>query len=76
MPKLSILSFNVNGIRAVVKKGFGIFLKKQQPDIICLQEIKISDSARAQIDFDFVGYQEFYNSAKRPGYGHWQILFG
>jgi len=74
MPKLNILSFNVNGIRAVVKKGFTNFLKKQGPDIICLQEIKISDSARAQIDFDFAGYQEFYNSAKRPGYSGTAIL--
>lgn len=65
---MKILSWNVNGIRAIVRKGFVDFLKKEKPDIIGLQEIKISDAARAQENFDFVGYQEFYNSAKRPGY--------
>jgi exodeoxyribonuclease-3 len=74
MSKINILSFNVNGIRAIVKKGFVSFLNHHQPDIICLQEIKISDVARAQIDFDFKEYQEFYNSAKRPGYSGTAIL--
>lgn len=71
---MNILSWNVNGIRAVVRKGFGDWLKKTKPDIIGLQEIKISDSALAEHDFDFVGYQEFYNSAKRPGYSGTGIL--
>ena len=74
MDHLNILSWNINGIRAVVKKGFVDFLKKQQPDIICLQEVKISDVARAQEAFDFVGYQEFWNSAQRPGYSGTAIL--
>ncbi|RJQ34164.1 exodeoxyribonuclease III [Candidatus Parcubacteria bacterium] len=65
---MKILSWNINGIRAAVRKGFVDFLKKEKPDIIALQEIKISDVARAQESFDFVGYQEFYNSAQRPGY--------
>lgn len=65
---MTILSWNVNGIRAVYKKGFKNFLNKQRPDIICLQEIKISDQARAQQTFDLKNYQEFWNSAKRPGY--------
>ncbi len=65
---MKILSWNVNGIRAAVRKGFIDFLKKEKPDIIGLQEIKISDAARAQETFDFAGYQEFWNSAERPGY--------
>lgn len=74
MDKLNIVSWNVNGIRAVVKKGFVNFLKKYQPDILCLQEVKISDAARAQEAFDFVDYQEFWNSAERPGYSGTAIL--
>ena len=71
---MQILSWNVNGIRAAIRKGFIDFLKKQKPDIICLQEIKISDEARAQQEFDFINYQEFWNSAQRPGYSGTAIL--
>ncbi|MCB9802399.1 exodeoxyribonuclease III [Candidatus Nomurabacteria bacterium] len=77
---LNIISWNVNGIRAVVKKGFRDFLSKYQPDILCLQEIKISEEALKKHSgkfsaeggpasgWDFVAYQEFWNPATRPGY--------
>lgn len=68
MSSFHILSWNVNGIRAVIRKGFLTFLKKQKPDFLCVQEIKISDKARHEEQFDFPGYQEFWNSAERPGY--------
>jgi exodeoxyribonuclease III len=71
---MNILSWNINGIRAAIRKGFIDFLKKAQPDIICLQEIKIDDAKRAQEDFDFIDYQEFWNSAQRPGYSGTAIL--
>jgi exodeoxyribonuclease-3 len=71
---MKLLSWNVNGIRAVVKKGFVDFLKKEKPDVLCLQEIKISASAKAKEVFDFAGYQEFWNSADRPGYSGTMIL--
>lgn len=71
---MQILSWNINGIRAAVRKDFVGFLKKQKPDIICLQEIKISNDKRAQEDFDFVEYQEFWNSAQRPGYSGTAVL--
>ena len=71
---MHILSWNINGIRAIVRKGFKDFLKKYNPDIICLQEIKISDAVRAQEEFDFLKYQEFWNSAQRPGYSGTAIL--
>lgn len=79
-----ILSWNVNGIRAVVRKGFSDFLKKEKPDILCLQEIKISEVARAKEDFsarggpasgwDFKNYTEYWHPAKRPGYSGTAIL--
>jgi len=68
MEKLNIISFNVNGVRAIQKKGFIDFLKQYQPDIICLQETKISDSAREQAKFDWSDFDEFWHSAQRPGY--------
>jgi len=52
----------------VVKKGFVDFLKSEKPDILCLQEIKISATSREKEIFDFAGYQEFWHSAARPGY--------
>jgi len=65
---MKLISWNINGIRAVVKKGFVDFLKKENPDVLCLQEIKISADARNKEIFDFKGYQEFWHSAYRPGY--------
>ena len=71
---MQILSWNVNGIRAVVRKGFVDFLKKRKSDVLCLQEIKINEEARAKEVFDFSGYQEFWHSAERPGYSGTAIL--
>ena len=63
---LKIFSWNVNGLRAVLRKGdFQKFIDKYQPDILCLQEIKAKPE---QIEYDFPGYTVFWNSAKRPGY--------
>lgn len=71
---MKIISWNINGIRAVAKKGLAAFLRSQKPDILCLQEIKISEAARAQIEFDFAGYTEYWHSAARPGYSGTAIL--
>jgi len=68
------MSWNVNGIRAIAKKGFADFLLKYNPDIIGLQEIKISQAVRLITEFDFPGYVEYWNSAKRPGYSGTAIL--
>ncbi len=65
---MKLISWNVNGIRAVAKKGLAAFLRGERPDILCLQEIKISDAARLVTEFDFAGYSEYWNPAIRPGY--------
>jgi len=65
---LTIISWNVNGIRAVIKKGFHDFLSTHKPDILGLQEVKISDTVRDREQFDFPAYTEYWNSALRPGY--------
>jgi exodeoxyribonuclease III len=63
---MKIYSWNVNGIRAVVRKGaIQVFMKKHQPDILCLQETK-AQPGQAEIDFE--GYEEFWNSAVKKGY--------
>ncbi len=65
---MKLISWNVNGIRAVSKKGFKDFLQTVKPDVLGVQEIKISSSTRESHEFDFAGYREFWHSAERPGY--------
>ncbi len=64
---MKIYSWNVNGIRAVVKKGaIQDFLAKHHPDILCLQETK---AEQGQVEFDMPGYEEYWNSSKgKKGY--------
>lgn len=63
-----IISWNVNGIRAVSKKGFTQFLAEKKPDIFGLQEVKIGQTVREKQVFDFQHYIEYWNSSERPGY--------
>jgi len=72
--KLTILSWNVNGIRAAVAHGFEAWLKKARPDILCLQEIKLDNARRAKIQFDFAGYDEYWFPAERRGYSGTAML--
>ncbi|MDE2399473.1 MAG: exodeoxyribonuclease III [Patescibacteria group bacterium] len=67
---MRIISWNVNGIRAVHKKGFLVpFVKKYQPDIICLQETKAErEQSIHQGEVDLKDYEEYWNSAIRKGY--------
>ncbi len=66
MSQYKIYSWNVNGIRAVIRKDeFIPFVKKHQPDILCLQETK---AKQGQAEIDLPDYQEFWNSAEKPGY--------
>ncbi len=64
---MKLFSWNVNGIRAAAK-NVEVLLKKGKPDIIGLQEVKISDAARAKVKFYFKDYDEYWNPAARPGY--------
>lgn len=65
---LKILSWNVNGLRAVLKKGFLDWLKKESPDILCLQEIKVQlPQLPPELRYP-AGYEAYWNPAKRPGY--------
>jgi exodeoxyribonuclease III len=63
---MKIISWNVNGIRAVHKKGLFVpFIEKYKPDILCLQETK---AERHQSELDLKDYEECWNSATRKGY--------
>ena len=63
---MKLYSWNVNGIRAVLKKGtFQAFMTDHKPDIICLQETK---AERGQIEIELPGYHEYWNSAVKKGY--------
>jgi len=67
---MKIISWNVNGIRAVHKKGLFVpFVKKYRPDILCLQETKAQkDQTTHQSEVDLRDYEEYWNSASRKGY--------
>jgi exodeoxyribonuclease III len=63
---MKIISWNVNGLRALHKKGlFMPFIEKYRPDILCLQEIK---SQKHQNEFDLKEYEEYWNPANKAGY--------
>lgn len=63
---MKIYSWNVNGVRAVLRKGaLQDFIAREQPDILCLQETK---AKQGQAEIDLPEYEEIWNSAERPGY--------
>jgi exodeoxyribonuclease-3 len=63
---VKIYSWNVNGIRAVVRKElFKPFIEAEKPDILCLQETK---AEQGQAVVDMAGYEEYWNSAEKKGY--------
>jgi len=62
---MKLLSWNVNGIRASLKKGFLDFVEKENPDILCLQETKAHPE---QVDEILDDYHKFWNSAEKKGY--------
>ena len=71
---MKIISYNVNGIRAALKKGFAEWLKSSDPDVVCLQEIK---AQKDQIDtsiFEELGYNHYWFSAQKKGYSGVGIL--
>ena len=63
---MKFISWNVNGLRAVIKKGFYDFADQHQPDVLCLQEIKAN---KEQVDLEFEKYPyQYWNSAIKKGY--------
>ncbi len=65
---MRMLSWNVNGLRAVLGKGFVEWLKKEQPDVLCLQETKLAAGQIPESLTQLRGYQIFFAAGERPGY--------
>lgn len=65
MDALKLISWNVNGLRAVVGKGFVDIFNELDADIFCLQETKLQ---AGQIELDLPGYEQYWNYAERKGY--------
>ncbi|HKI97896.1 MAG TPA: exodeoxyribonuclease III [bacterium] len=62
---MKLISWNVNGIRAVLKKGFVDFVQEAQPDVLCLQEVRAQPE---QVDLDLETYRQYWNAAEKKGY--------
>ena len=62
---MKLISWNVNGIRACVQKGFLDFFKEVDADMFCIQESKVQEG---QIDLDLDGYHQYWNYAEKKGY--------
>ena len=71
---MKILTYNVNGIRAALRKDFSSWLKAVNPDIICLQEIKANPEQFEVSIFTDLGYHCFWNPAEKKGYSGVAIL--
>ncbi len=68
---MKLLCWNVNGIRAVMKKGFLTFVKKHDPDVLCLQETRQGNNHE---ELKLAGYEEYWNPADKKGYSGTLIL--
>ena len=62
---MKLVSWNVNGLRACINKGFNDFFTVAAADILCLQETKMQ---QGQAEVHFPGYEQFWNSAEKKGY--------
>ena len=62
---MKLISWNVNGLRAVVGKGFVDFFNEIDADIFCVQETKLQEG---QIELDLPGYYQYWNYAEKKGY--------
>ena len=62
---MKLISWNVNGIRACVKKGFEEYFREVDADVFCIQESKMQEG---QLEMDFPGYHQYWNYAEKKGY--------
>lgn len=65
---MRIISVNVNGIRASVRKGLFDWLKKQKADVICMQETKAQMTVLGKENFELPGYHHYFHDAQKKGY--------
>ncbi|MGI6737208.1 MAG: exodeoxyribonuclease III [Anaerovoracaceae bacterium] len=68
---MKLISWNVNGLRAVMRKNFSAFLEAAAPDVLCLQETKMQ---QGQAEVPTPGYRQYWSSAERRGYSGTLLL--
>lgn len=71
---MKIITYNVNGIRSAMSKGFTDFIKKENPDVVCLQEIKALETDIDHSELEAMGYHSYWFSAQKKGYSGVGIL--
>ena len=72
---MKIISYNVNGIRAAITKGFLEWLQQANPDVICLQEIKATEDQIPKLEIEAAGYPyQYYFPAEKKGYSGVAVL--
>jgi exodeoxyribonuclease-3 len=69
-----IISYNVNGIRAAINKGFAEWLQEENPDVVCIQETKAQPEQIDKELFKSIGYNCYCYSAQKKGYSGVAIL--
>ena len=71
---MKIISYNVNGVRAAISKDFYGWIRAANPDILCLQEIKANPDQIPLLDFEELGYYNYWYPAQKKGYSGVAIL--
>lgn len=71
---MRIISYNVNGLRAAIGKGFIDWFGKESPDILCIQETKMQEDQVNKLLFEEMGYIQIWNMAEKKGYSGVGIL--
>lgn len=65
---MKIISYNVNGIRAAIKKGLYDWIKEENPDVVCIQELKATQEQVNTDELEKMGFHHYWMSAEKPGY--------
>lgn len=71
---MKIISFNVNGVRAALKKDLASWLAEEKPDVFCMQEIKLAETELVQDTFEELGFHCYWMPAVKRGYSGVAIL--
>lgn len=71
---MKIITYNVNGLRSALTKGFTDWLQLEQPDVVCLQETKAQPDQIPVLEFEALGYRSYFLSAHKKGYSGVAIL--
>lgn len=74
MKNYTLATYNINGIRAAMRKGLDEWVGKEQPDILCLQEVKAEEHQVDLSSLEKMGYKAFWKSAEKKGYSGVAVL--